>query len=346
MVRWGIIGLGRIAARFAGAVMARSDARIAAVCSRDPAKAEVFARPSGAQPFGSIDAMLRTELDIVYVASPNALHQDHAVACLEAGKAVLVEKPFATTAAEAEAIARAARTRGRFAMEAMWTRFLPAVVEAKRLADSGALGRLTGFQAHLSHARIYDPGWRLFDPALGGGGLLDLGIYPISLAIHFLGPPDEVAGLVIPAPNGVDRQASMSLRCGAAMASIACGLDAEGPNDAVIIGERGRIRLQRPLYGPAALIASPSAFAIRGPDAPDGQPTATAAGRSSAWRQMLRPLRGSRLRPLPFAGDGFAHQIDEAHRCLATGLAESPIMPLADSIAAIRIIDSVRPRRA
>jgi predicted dehydrogenase len=344
MVKWGIIGLGAIAARFAGAVMARTDARIAVVASRSADKAARFAAACGATGFEDIGAMLATRPDVVYIASPHTLHRDHALACLDAGIPVLIEKPIAASSADALEIASRAGRSGVFAMEALWTRFLPAVAEAKRLVDAGAIGRLVGFQAQLSHAQAFDPASRFFDPALGGGCLLDLGVYPLSLALHFLGRPDHVAGTVLHAPTGVDRQASVSLRCGDALASIHCGFDAEGPNDAVLIGETGRIRLQRPLYAPAALMVSRAPPPRSASTAEPPAPVRAGTGNGAAFRQMLRPLRGASFRRHPFTGDGFAHQIDEVHRCLAQGLAESATMPLGDSVEALRIIEAVRDR--
>ncbi len=352
MVRWGIIGLGQIALRFAGALLSRSDATIAAVCSRSADKAQGFAQACGATAFTDLAAMLNAGIDIVYIASPHSLHCQHAVACLAAGKAVLIEKPIAATLQDAEVIADAARRSGRFAMEAMWTRFVPAVVEAKRLVDAGAIGKVTGFEASLSFPHAYDPQNRLFDPALGGGSLLDLGVYPISLALHFLGEPQAVTGMTVAAPNGVDLQAGIMMRhaqenTDAAMSRLSCGFDAEGSNDAVIIGTTGRIRLQRPLYAPAALIVSRpagplAATAIVPAERVAAMPAPSSEHKRAAWKQIMRPARQSSIRSYPYRGDGFPHQIDEVHRCLGAALSESPVMPLAASLGAMRIVEAVR----
>jgi predicted dehydrogenase len=341
-ITWGIIGLGGIAARFAGSLLAAPDAQIGAVLSRDKAKADRFAAGCGARPHSDMDAFLSDPtIDIVYIASPHTAHMSQAIACLQRGKSVLIEKPIAATAADAAAIAEAAGIAGRFAMEAMWTRFLPATREAKRLGDTGAIGALKGFQANLSFAQVEDPASRLFDPALGGGSLLDLGVYPISMAVHFLGVPKSVSGHVIRASTGVDRQASLVLDHGNALSTISCGLDAEGPNDGVLMGEMGRIRLQRPLYAPAALLVSSSVRATRIDPEAAPVPARTGAGRSSGWKQALRPARQTRFRPFPFTGDGFFHQIEEVHRCLRAGLTQSPLMPLSESVSVLRIIDEV-----
>ncbi len=182
---------------------------------------------------------------------------------------------------------------------------------------------------------------RLFDPALGGGALLDLGVYPISLAVHLLGAPKAAQGRIVRAVTGVDRQAALILDHGEALSTIACGLDSDGANDAVLTGTKARLRLQGPLYAPAALIRSPSAA----PAEPMGEvprPVRTAAGKLAAFKQMLRPARRAKLIARPFAGDGFAHQIAEVHARLREGALQSAIMPLSDSIAVLDVIDAVR----
>jgi predicted dehydrogenase len=231
-ITWGIIGLGGIAARFAGALLSDCNARIGGVLSRQAAKAERFAAAVNARPYTAMDAFLDDpSIQIVYIASPHTFHMAQAIACLERGKAVLIEKPIAATAADAASIVAAALAAKCFAMEAMWTRFLPATREAKRLVNAGAIGPLKGFQANLSFAQLDDPASRLFDPALGGGSLLDLGVYPLSLAVHFLGVPKSVSGITLRASTGVDRQASITLDHGDALSTISCGFDAEGAND-------------------------------------------------------------------------------------------------------------------
>jgi predicted dehydrogenase len=340
-VKWGIVGLGQIAARFAGNIMARSDARIAAVCSRDPAKAEAFAARCGAEPMDALERLAGSDVDIVYIATPHALHADQAIALLQAGKPVLIEKPIAMSAGEARAIADAAAASGRFAMEAMWTRFVPALAEARRLIAAGAIGSPLQFEGSLGFARAFDPAHRLFDPALGGGALLDLGVYPASLAVSFLGPARDVRSVVRRAENGVDLAASVAIAHGSGVSSLSTSLVGEGANDAIVIGSKGRIALQRPIYAPALLTVTMFETGAAASEAAP-LPAPVAAGTRAALKQALRPLRKANPMYRPFAGDGFGHQIDEAHRCLSEGLLESPVMPLADSIAVMDIIDRAR----
>jgi predicted dehydrogenase len=342
-INWGIAGLGRISSRFAGTLMTMPDARIAGVASRDHEKAMKFAAACGATGHASLEAMLADPaITVVYIGSINSAHKDQAIACLEAGKAVLIEKPIASTGAEARAIAAAAQKAGRFAMEAMWTRFLPAVSQARHLVTSGKVGRLTGFQADLSFHQIFDSSARFFDAALAGGGLLDLGVYPLSLAVHFLGVPKHVVGHTTAAPSGVDQQASLILDHGSALSTISCGFSSEGPNDGVLMGEKLRIRLQRPLYAPAALITSAAQPGAKLDPHFVPSPGPTGTGRLAALKQASRPSRQSRFIPAPFRGDGFVHQVEEVHRCLRAGLRQSPIMPLDDSLAVLDIIDQVQ----
>ena len=190
-IRWGILGTGRVAGRFAQALRELDDARLLAAGSRRLATAEAFARHHGVErAYGSYAQLAADpDLDIVYVASPHALHREHSLLCLEAGRAVLCEKPFALNATEAREVIASARSRGLFCMEAMWTRFLPAMRRLTELVDAGAIGELRMVTAQLGFPSEPDPSSRLFDPALGGGALLDLGVYPLALASQLLGRP-------------------------------------------------------------------------------------------------------------------------------------------------------------
>jgi predicted dehydrogenase len=340
-IQWGIIGLGQIAARFAGNLLARTDARIVAVSSRDRSKANAFAARCGATAVVGLEALAASDLEIVYIASPHALHAEQAVYLLQAGKSVLIEKPIAMSAAEARAIASAAKANGQFAMEAMWMRFIPAVVEARRLVAAGAIGTPLQFEGNLGFGRVFDPAHRLFDPKLGGGALLDLGVYPISLAVDFLGPALACKAVARRASNGVDLSASLSLLHAEAISTISTSLIGEGTNDATIIGSEGRIRLQRPLYAPVVLTIARSRVTVLA-DSLHPLPVAAATGRRNALKQAMRPLIKSRPVYRPFMGDGFVHQIDEVHRCLMANLVESPVMPLEESIAVMDIIDQAR----
>jgi predicted dehydrogenase len=349
-IRWGIIGLGRIAALFADALAGTPGARLGAVCSRRLDKAKRFAAAAGggANAFSDVDTMLRAGgIDAVYVASPNTLHLPHALAAIAAGKAVLCEKPLAGTAAEARQMAEAAQAAGVFFMEAMWTRFLPAVVEARRLVGSGAIGDVRDVHADLSFRQPYRADSRFYNPVLGGGALLDLGVYGLSLAIHFAGRPTGWRGTGLIAPSGVEARAAVALSFAEATATLSCGFDTEGANEAMIIGSRGRIRLHRPMNGPSALTVTRSALvgtAGDGATDADPLPTGPSTGHLASLKAAVRPFNPARSRVVlkPYRGNGLGHQIDEVSRCLHAGLTESPVMPLADSVMALEVIDDLR----
>jgi predicted dehydrogenase len=348
MTGWGIIGLGRIAASFAEAIAGTPGHRVVAVASRDEAKARRFAQAvgPGCAGFGDIERMLgQPGVDVVYIASPNTLHREHALACLAGGRPVLVEKPLAATADDAWAIVEAARAAGLFCMEALWTRFLPAVQEARRLIATGQLGRVTGLAGELAYHHPFAPGSRFHDPNLGGGALLDLGVYPLSLAIHLLGRPDGWSGSGLMAPTGVEQQAAVTLRFKTALATVSCGFAAEGANGMSIVCEGGRIHLMRPMLAPPGLLithgAPPSPPAAA---EPPSLPGAAAGGFTAARKAAVRALNPLGNRPVlkPYRGNGLGHQAEEVARCLGQGLTESPTMPLDESILVLAIIDDVR----
>jgi predicted dehydrogenase len=246
--------------------------------------------------------LLDSDVDVVYVATPHPQHHALALAAIEAGKAVLVEKAFTATLAGARAVVAAARTRGVFCMEAMWTRFQPAAVRARELIAAGEIGDVFMVQADLGAFRAYDPASRIFDPALGGGATLDLGVYVISVAQHFLGTPDRVTASGARYPNGTD--ASVAIHLGyddGRGASLVCSLTSETGGRAVVMGTGGSIELAPRFHHPTTLVVRRN-----------GQPA-----------EEL---------DLPASGRGYAHEIAEVGRCLAAGLLESPVMSLDDTL--------------
>ncbi|NLI86252.1 MAG: Gfo/Idh/MocA family oxidoreductase [Propionibacterium sp.] len=312
-VRWAIAGTGKMAATFAGAFAHVPDADLVAVASRDAARATRFATEHGVPRAVGYPALWASgEVDAVYVASPHTSHAELALAAIAAGKAVLVEKAFTTSVADTEAVIAAARERGVFAMEAMWTRFLPAAVELKRLVDAGVIGQVRSVQGDLSAFRAYDPADRLFDRAAGGGATLDLGVYVVSFAQWLLGTPTRVLALGGLLPNGVDGEGGVLLGYDdGRYASLGFDFTAHGPGRMAVLGTEGWIdvkprfhRLQR--------------------------------------FEVLRPGAAAVAYDLPALGSGYAHELAEATRCIAAGLTESPAMPLADTLAVQRTLDAVQ----
>lgn len=249
--QWGIIGPGAIAEKFARDLRFVPGAIAHSVCSRDQERAAAFANTHGfAKHYSAIDTFLADpELDIVYIATPHPFHLDQALAAIDAQKSVLIEKPVTMTADQARHIHQAAQAKGVFVMEALWTRFLPAVQRAKALVDSGQLGAIGRAEATLHFHRPFEAGHRLFDPALGGGVLLDLGVYPLSVMRFLLGALKLETAQWQAAPTGVDMQAKLSLSAGKVPVSISCGFEKshahEGENTLVLYGEKKTLRLDR-----------------------------------------------------------------------------------------------------
>ena len=349
-IRWGILGTGRIAGRFAQALREIEDARLLAVGSRRRATAEAFARRHRVESAYGGYAQLAADpdLDVVYVASPHALHREHSLLCLEAGRAVLCEKPFALNATEAREVVASARSGGLFCMEAMWTRFLPAMRCLTELVDGGAIGEVRMVTAQLGFPSEPDPTSRLFDPALGGGALLDLGVYPLALASQLLGQPVEVASEATLGATGVDEQSALLLRYeGGRIASLGASLRNLALNEAYIAGSTGQIRVHGPLNQPQALTITPAPSgpppgASRLLDRLRRQPAlGSLAARLAHYRRQVCPA-GARTVHAPFAGNGLRYQAAEAMRCLRAGLTESTTMPLDESIAILETMDTAR----
>ena len=210
-IRWGILATGGIAHAFAHDLALQPDCEIVAVGSRSQASADAFGDEFGVpHRHASYQALVRDpDVDAVYVSTPHPGHHDAALLAINAGKAVLVEKPFAMDAAQAREMIDAARERGTFLMEAMWTRFLPHIARIREILAAGTLGDVVYLTAEHGQWFPQDPQFRLFAPELGGGALLDLGIYPVSFASLVLGAPARITAVSNPAFTGVDATTSM-----------------------------------------------------------------------------------------------------------------------------------------
>jgi len=337
--RWGILGTGEISRKFAAGLRAAPGAELAWIASREAGRAEAAARATGAaRGIGGHAAALAAGADAVYVATPAALHADHAVACLEAGLPVLVEKPFAADAAGAARIRDAARAAGLFAMEAMWTRFHPAVAGARAALAAGEIGAPRQLRAEFCIASR--PGGSLDDLAAGGGALLQRGVYPLSLAVHLLGWPEAATAMVRRGPSGVDEEVTVSLRHpGGALSQLRASLRANGANGLEILGEGGALAFDGPVYRPWGLRLR--RYAPRGPGAGGrlaGLREHPALQRLQPW---LGPLRGPRWRrrAAPYAGNGYGHQAAEVMARIRAGETESPMMPLDESAALAALME-------
>ena len=311
-VRWGIVGPGRIASLVIKDFPYVDGADALAVASRSSERADAFATRHGLpRAYGSYQEIMNDpDLDVLYIATPHPQHHAIALAAIAAGKAVLIEKTFTATVAGAEQIIEAARSQQVFAMEAMWTRFQPAIVVARTLIDDGMIGEVWQLQADLGVDRPYNPTDRLFDPAQGGGAMLDLGVYLVSFAQYFLGAPDRIEATGSLTPTGVDAEAGLLLGYGdGRAATLLMSLKHHNPGAARIYGTEGWIDVPPRFHHPHRIVLH-----RRGHD----------------------PEAISRL-PL---GGGYSHELIEVTECVRAGRTESVIMPLADTLAVQRILNA------
>ncbi|MEI3847364.1 MULTISPECIES: Gfo/Idh/MocA family oxidoreductase [unclassified Microbacterium] len=313
-LRWGILGPGGIARAFT------SDLRtagldVAAVGSRRQQTADAFAADFGIpRAHGSYeDLVADPDVDIVYVATPHPMHAANALLAIEAGKHVLVEKPFTLNAAEAAEVRDAAAARGVLAMEAMWTRYLPHMVRIRELIASGALGEVRAVIADHTQLLPDDPAHRINALELGGGALLDLGIYPISFAWDVLGAPLSIAASARLGDAGSDTEVAtvMAHESGAISTSLSASR-AAGPNTATVIGTQARIEIDRVWY-------SATSFRVVGPD--------------GAVREEYRS---------DIDGRGMQYQALAAERVIGEGRTDSDILPIDETVAIMETLDEIR----
>lgn len=315
-LRWGVVGAGWIADVFARSV-AHTRSTVQAVASRDKLRGDLYAKKFDvakvhAGPTAYEALVADPHVDAVYIATPHAFHVEHAMLAIEAGKPVLVEKAFARNAAEARQILDAAAARGVFVMEAMWSRFLPHMVEARRLVAEGAIGEVVHVSADFGGSPVYDPASKNFDPALAGGALLDLGVYPIHLIHDFLGAPASVRAIGALAPTGVDLRETIVLDYPErrAMGVALSTFEVDTARLATITGTRGRIDFGREWYGPTGF-------------------TLTRDGRRTVEFSQSVPL-------------GWQFQIAEVARCVTEGRTESAIVPHVATLAVMEVMDEAR----
>ncbi len=347
VTRWAILGTGAVARKFAlGLDALGGRAAVGAVASRDPAKARAFTASLGrGQAVDRYeDAVADPAVDAVYIATPPDFHEAHAALAFAAGKPALIEKPLAHDAASAARIAAAAEAAGVFAMEAMWTRFQPLVRQVADLVENGRLGELRGFHGVFLGATDPDPATSLFARGTGGA-LLHRGVYPLSLARHFLGPVRDVAARGRIGETGVDEDAVLVLtHASGALSTIRASLRTGGPGDMRLWGTAGRIEIDGPVWRPVSArlhkVSSQPAMAPR--------PRRAEAFRESALGQRLADLKTRLTGPRPrrlaarLAGNGYGHEAEELMDCVARGALTSDIMPLQQSVEIMEIVDRAR----
>lgn len=311
---WGIIGAGNIAGQFAEDLNLLSRARLKAVSSRSSDRASAFAKKYNIPvAYDSWEAMAADpEIDIVYVATHHPFHFQNTRECLEAGKAVICEKPITMNRRELETLLRIARENHTFLMEAIWTRFLPSTLKVLQIMERGELGNLKSVYADFGFKVDYDPGHRLYDPAIGGGVLLDAGIYPVFIAQLLAGPPTKIQATASFAPSGADHSCSMIFEHEhEVFSSLNCTVLNDAPSEANIIFENGWIRMESWWLSPGPI---------------------------TIYRKGKKPERVK----FPEPGNGYHYEAAEVMHCLDRGLTESHALPGDFSLDLMGTLDAIR----
>lgn len=313
-IRWGILGTGKIARQFAAGLKYLPDASLMAVGSRTAESAEAFGKEYAApHRHARYETLVSDpEVDVIYVATPHSCHRENTLLALAAGKAVLCEKPFTINAREAEEVITLARTKKLFLMEAMWTRCFPLMLKLRELLASNAIGEVRTLTADFGFRAEYHEEERLFNPAVGGGALLDVGVYPVSLASMIFGTPTRIVSQARLGKTGVDEEAAIILvHDQGQLAVLSTAIRLETPQEAIIMGTTGRIRIHSPWWRPAAMTVS-------------------------------REGRSDEIMEFPFAGNGYQFEAAEVMRCLRAGKLESDVMPLNETLRIMQTLDSIR----
>jgi len=311
---WGIIGPGRIAHKFAHDLNLLPQANLLAVASRSEERARGFALQYGADHYyGSYQEIVNCpDLDVVYIATPHIGHCESTLLCLDAGISVLCEKPFAMNSREVQLMVDRSRQQGVFLMEAIWTRFLPTIEKAIELIAVGEIGQVKSVKADFGFKAKFDPEGRLFNRALGGGALLDIGIYPVFLALLILGKPDQTQALAQIGKTGIDEEIGMLFSYNSGqMAHLHASVQVNTKTEAFIYGDEGVIQIETRWHAPSTL---------------------------SLWRYGERP----KTFPFDYRGNGYEYEAEEVMRCLEMGQIESTKLPLSFSQDLITLLDDLR----
>ncbi len=314
IIRWGIMGTGNIANKFVKGLLTLDHLKLRAVGSRDLKKAEAFSRQYGFEKaYGSYEELVSDpDVDIVYISTPHPFHKEGSELCLNAGKAVICEKPFTLNAKDSRQLVKLAREKHLFLMEAMWTRYIPVIVKVREWIEKGLIGDIHCLKAEYGAVGKWDPSGRLFDLELGGGALLDIGIYPVSFASMIFGEqPSTITSLVNIGKTGVDeRNAILFGYDQGKMANLMSAINTDLPNDAWIFGTKGHIRV--PYY----FRAKEATLSLKD-------------GHEETFRY-------------DFESTGYQYEAQEAMDCLRNGRLESDLMPLDETIAIMETMDKIR----
>lgn len=313
-IKWGIIGLGKIAHKMAQDLILVEDAELIAVASRDIRKSKAFAQRYHATYFyGSYEELAQNpEVDVVYIATPHVFHYENTMMCLKAGKSVLCEKAFGMNEEEVRQMIAEAQKRKLFLMEALWTRFIPATEKLLQLMERKTIGAIKHLRADFGFAANYDPNHRVFYKKLGGGSLLDIGIYPVYLSLLLWGAPQKIKANARINQDGIDSFCSMVFEYeNQGQAFLESNLELDTPTEAYIFGEKGSIKVHSRFH-------------------------------HSEQLSIYKEKSVVENIPIPYKGNGYYHEISEVNQCLKQGKIESDKMPLSMSLLLIQTLDKVR----
>lgn len=315
-IRWGILGCGKIANKFAADLNLVENASLAAIASKDRQRCSAFAQNFNvSSAFTSYEELVASsDVDVIYVATPHGFHYEHVMLCLRHKKAVLCEKAFALNYCQAKAMIDFARKQNVFIMEAFWTKFIPQYIKMMELLMADEIGEVRWIQAEFGFRAATPLPQRLFDPLLGGGSLLDIGIYPVFLAQSILGKPKEIHATTVPYDTQVDEQCAMALTFNnGAIASLSSTFAADTPVDAVIAGTKGRIHLRDRFHNPV-----------------------------SKMELVMAQQEAVEVEVHREGGYGYQFEARHVGDCLRKGLTESPVMTHQDTLDLMETLDRIR----
>jgi len=312
--RWGILAPGKIAHKFSQGLQLTSNGKVYAIGSRDAGRANDFAKQYGAEKsYGTYEGLINDpDVDVIYIASPHTFHYQHTKECLAAGKPVLCEKPFTINSKQFRHLMKIAGEKELFMMDALWTRFHPHILKLHELIKEGRLGKIRTLEADFGFYSDFDPESRLFNPDLGGGSLLDIGIYPVFLSLLILGYPKEISAQAYLGKTNIDESLSVSLLYeSGAVASLLCSFKAWTGTTARISGEEGRIFIPESWFNPNNFY-------------------------------LIDRNKESTTFEFPENDNGYQYEAIEVMKCLDNNKKQSDLLPHQFTLQLIELMDEIR----
>ena len=313
-IKWGILGTGRMAGIFTSELKNLPDAVVSAVGSRDKKKAQDFAdRFKIPQFYGSYDDLVSySDTDIIYIATPHPIHAENTILSLRANKHVLCEKPFSINTHETQSMISLAKDRGLFLMDALWVRFTPLMQWLKQAVDDDFLGELGMFSGSFGYTMNFDPKNRVYNPELGGGALLDVGIYPLSTSIWFMGVPDEMLALAKLGITNIDEKMGIVMKTpDGKISTIYTAVVNRTPGDFTIMGDKGYITVAGPWWHLDKLTVHMNSG-------------------------------NTEVKTFPFESRGYVYMASHVMKCIREGKTESSVVPLSETLSIMKTMDHIR----